>query len=332
MRLLGFLLAVVCTASYAAADDADDLDFGRTYTRMFFEGDFSQIWNTMTVQMQQALGSENSLREFHEQVAAQIGAELSIVEERVDRAPGYRAYIRRSLFEKSDRPIVIAWTIDSEERVAGFYVRPQQDAAQSKYLDYETQADLRLPFDGEWYVFWGGRDVLNNYHAASRDQRFAYDMLIVRNGRTHAADGSMNEHYFCWGQPILAPASGTVVRVVSNLPDNPPGLMDADNPPGNHVVIDLGHAEYALLAHMQSGTISVSEGDRVESGDTIGQCGNSGNTSEPHLHFHIQDEPMFGRGEGKPAFFNNYIADGTRVERGEPKRGENIRNETTVEE
>jgi murein DD-endopeptidase MepM/ murein hydrolase activator NlpD len=108
--------------------------------------------------------------------------------------------------------------------------------------------------------------------------------------------------------------------------------MDANNPPGNHVFIDLGNDEFALLAHLKKGSIPVSHGDLVNAGDVIGLCGNSGNTSEPHLHFHIQDQPGFGAGAGKPAFFNNYTSNGAKVDRGEPVRGEFVQKVTTGRE
>jgi murein DD-endopeptidase MepM/ murein hydrolase activator NlpD len=68
----------------------------------------------------------------------------------------------------------------------------------------------------------------------------------------------------------------------------------------------------------------VKAGQRVVAGQELGRCGNSGNTSEPHLHFHLQDAPEFGQGNGLPAFFEHYIADGEAVERGEPVRGQTI--------
>lgn len=68
------------------------------------------------------------------------------------------------------------------------------------------------------------------------------------------------------------------------------------------------------------------EGQRVETGTEIGRCGNSGNTSEPHLHFHLQDRAQFGNAEGLPAFFNGYTADGKPVARCEPVRGQTVAN------
>ena len=326
--VLATCLSLISTISFAS--DSDELEAGRGYTRMFFDDDISPIWKQMTKKMRSAIKSEKALRNFRSQVLTQIGTEIRVVDEQAQLVQGNRVYVRRSLFEKSPQPVVIIWAIDRKDRIAGFFVRPQQEPAATSYLDYETEAELQLPFAGEWFVVWGGREIENNYHVVASDQRFAYDMLIVRDEKTHAGDGSRNEQYFCWGEAILAPGSGTVVEARDDLPDNPPGVMDPDNPPGNHVWIDLGNAEFALLAHLQNASVVVSAGDQVKAGDLVGRCGNSGNTTEPHIHFHLQDKPGFKMGAGKPAFFRNYSANGEAVERGEPALGELVENVATA--
>jgi len=115
-----------------------------------------------------------------------------------------------------------------------------------------------------------------------------------------------------------------VASLVSDLPDQEIGRSDLRNPAGNHVVLDLGNDEYAFLAHMQQDSIEVAAGDQVAAGQMIGRCGNSGNTTEPHLHFHMQTTPNLADGEGLPAFFEDYRADGNTVMRGQPLRGETV--------
>lgn len=306
--------------------ESPTVDLGRTYTQLFYDGDVSSLWERMTDQMRGALGSESALSQFQEQVVRELGPEKRIIDERVEKVQGYRVYVRQAQFAKTEIPIIVNWSFDSDDRIAGFFVRPQQKAALSPYLEYETKASLRLPFDGEWFIFWGGRTIEENYHAVASDQRFAYDMVVHEDGKSHSGDGTSLDQYYCWGKPILAPGNGVVLVAVANLPDNPPGVTDARNPPGNHLVLDLGNAEYALLAHFQNGSITVDAGDQVSAGDVLGRCGNSGNTSEPHLHFHIQDGSEFGAGKGKPAFFENYLSNGVPVNRGEPTRGEYVRS------
>jgi murein DD-endopeptidase MepM/ murein hydrolase activator NlpD len=94
---------------------------------------------------------------------------------------------------------------------------------------------------------------------------------------------------------------------------------------GNHVIIDHGNGEFSLLAHLRRGTLAVELGQTVTAATPLGRCGHSGNTSEPHLHYHLQDTAVFGKGVGLPAQFQGYVADGEAVARGEPVKGQTIR-------
>jgi hypothetical protein len=213
--------------------------------------------------------------------------------------------------------------------VRGFQVTPEVvRPAPSRYLDYATKTELRLPFapGDAWFVFWGGRAVEQNYHAAYSDQRFAYDLLAMQDGRTHAGEGKKNEDYHCFDRAIVAPGAGVVVSVENDVPDNVPGVMNAAVPLGNHVILDHGNGEFSFLAHFKRGSVVVEKGQRVAAGDALGRSGNSGNSSEPHLHYHLQDAPEFQQGgQGLPAFFLGYEADGELVERGEPVKGQTLR-------
>jgi hypothetical protein len=316
-------LIVIGTMSPALADERAR-QLGKRYTAEFFAGRHDVIWQQMTQEMRAALGSKPALGEFQELVAAGAGAETRVIRETIRQQAGVDTYLRYSLFDKSPVPVLVSWSFDTDDRITGFQIRPEPQPAASPYLDYQTKAHLRLPFTGEWFVFWGGRTIEQNYHAAVSDQRFAYDFVVVRNGSSHTGDGTQEDDYHCWGKPVLAPAKAKVVAVERLLADNPPGIMDAANPAGNHLILDLGNDEYALLAHLKANSISVEKGDDVEPGQQIGECGNSGNTSEPHLHFHLQDHPEYGDGSGLPAYFHHYTADGEYVERGEPVQGQAI--------
>jgi len=317
-----FLLALMLCLPARAEEAA--LAAGRDYTGRFQSGDIEPLWQRMTDEMRQALGAPEVLSRLRDTVEARFGPEKAVLSETVERQSGYRIYLRLARHADDPAPLVTQWTLDDAGGIAGFFIRPAQQPADSRFLDYETKAPLRLPFEGAWQVFWGGRTPERNYHVVDRGQRFALDLVVVEDGSTHAGDGLALEDYHCWNRPILAPAAGTVAAAVDGLPDQPPGTMDPANPAGNHVVLDLGNDEFAFLAHLRQGSVAVKPGERVESGQEIGRCGNSGNTSEPHLHFHLQTALVLGEGEGLPAFFNAYVADGEPVARGEPIRGQTI--------
>ena len=303
------------------------IEAGQVLTRAFLDGDLSAVHARFDERMQAAMDAA-ALAAFREQVGARLGEEQAVISEEAVSVQGLESYVRISRWSKLPAPILTQWVFATDGRVAGFLIRPadaQPQAAESPLLQRDTIAELSLPFDGEWYVFWGGRDIEQNYHAANPGQRFAYDFVQHVDGRSHSGDGSELVQYHCWDEPILAPTDGTVVEVVGDLPDQAIGTTNARQPAGNHVILDLGHGEYALLAHLRQGSVAVEAGQQVAAGDELGRCGNSGNTSEPHLHFHLQDSPVFGEGLGLPAFFNDYVADGEPVERGEPVKGEVVR-------
>lgn len=311
------LLTIFC--SVAAADPMAD---GRARSQAFLDGDIGSIWSQMDAQMQGALGSADALKQLLSALRRDFGEEKEVVSEEIAEQDDYTIYLRTSQWSKAATPLMMQWTFDAEGRIAGFFVRPKPVAADSRFLDYRTKTSLRLPFDGEWFVFWGGRDIEQNYHAVDRAQRFALD-LVVRQGETSfEGDPADVESYHCWDRPILAPAAGMVVAAVNELPDQAIGSSDPAHPAGNHVVIDFGNGEFGFLAHMRKSSVTVKAGDRVEAGQQVGGCGNSGNTSEPHLHFHLQTTPDLTNGEGLPAQFVNYRADGKAVEWGEPEQGQ----------
>ncbi|AEQ50739.1 peptidoglycan DD-metalloendopeptidase family protein [Pelagibacterium halotolerans] len=298
------------------------LEMGRERSEAFLAGDLEPIWDDMTPQMQEGLGSLEDFSTFHRQIATELGEETAILDEEAATEGEFAVYTRIGEWSSIDTPIVMQWSFDPEGMIAGFFIQPQPEAAPSAYLDYQTGSDLRLPFEGEWSVFWGGRDIADNYHAANPAQRFAYDFVVEEEGRSYAGDAAALENYHCWGREILAPADGQVIAMVNDLPDQPIGETDAENPAGNHVILALAEDEFAFLAHMQQGSVTVQRGQEIASGDVLGLCGNSGNTSEPHLHFHLQTTPDLMDGAGLPAQFQNYEADGEPVARGEPVRGQ----------
>lgn len=326
--LAALVVSALPTTSFAQDPDSAVMQRGRELTRQFYDSDMDPVAAAFTEDVRTRLGGTAGLRTFHEQVMAQLGGEVEVVNERVTTSGVHRVYHRSARFEKAGPTVVaVVWSLDADGRVAGFFIRPEesQQPAESRFLDYATRTPLRLPFEYEMTVGWGGRSIEQNYHAAYHDQRFAYDLLIVQDGRTHRGDGRTNEDYFCFGRPLVAPGAGVVVVANDGIPDNTPGELESSTPPGNHVVIDHGDDEYSLLAHFRQTTIRVAVGDRVAAGDTLGECGNSGRSSEPHLHYHLQNAPAFGRGEGLPAQFLNYLADDSLVARGEPVRGQRIR-------
>jgi murein DD-endopeptidase MepM/ murein hydrolase activator NlpD len=136
----------------------------------------------------------------------------------------------------------------------------------------------------------GGNSVLVNHHYGLRQQRYAID-LAMPYSRGDGTTRDAVEDFPSFGAPVLAPGDGRVVRVDDSRPDQPIGSMDASHPLGNFVVVQLANDRYVLLAHLKAGSILVRQGDRVRAGATVAAVGNSGNSSEPHLHLQVQSGP-----------------------------------------
>jgi murein DD-endopeptidase MepM/ murein hydrolase activator NlpD len=165
---------------------------------------------------------------------------------------------------------------------------------------------LQLPFREEWTVLWGGTTEKQNQHVTFRNQRRALDLVIQdEQGRSHRGDGTRNADYFCYGKEILSPGTGMVVTVIDGVPDNLPGSMNSYAAVGNCVIIEHTPREFSVLAHLQPQSIRVKAGDRLQPGQLLGRCGNSGNSSEPHLHFHLQHTAVLQDGIGIEPFFPN---------------------------
>ena len=305
-------------------DEAAILELGREHTQLFYDGEVETLWDRLDADMRGAFGSVEAFMGLHEQVWEQLGEEQRIVSESVSRVLEDDVYVRTARFTKVAMDIDVVWQFTPDRAVKGFSVAPKRSEAPSRFLDYETKTALRLPFEDAWDVFWGGRTLPQNYHTAYPDQRFAYDFLVFREGKSHRGEGKSNEDYYCFGMRLVAPGAGVVISVANDVEDNVPGVMNPAQALGNHVILDHGNGEYSFMAHFKKGTVQVEKGARVESGDFLGLAGNSGNTSEPHLHYHLQNTPDFNKGEGLPSYFLNYEADGEAVERGEPFKGQRI--------
>lgn len=144
-------------------------------------------------------------------------------------------------------------------------------------------------------------------------QRYAIDwMRLDEAGRLVHGDPSDVHSYPCYGDDLLAVADGSVVSTLNTLDDQIPGTLPdpktitVQNVDGNHVVIDLGNGFFAFYAHMQKGSVAVQPGDQVKRGQVLGKLGNSGNTSAPHLHFHIMDGPSVLGSDGLPYVIDQF--------------------------
>ncbi|OAG28573.1 urea transporter [Thermodesulfatator autotrophicus] len=185
--------------------------------------------------------------------------------------------------------------------LAGFpllasYYRGSPERTLDHYLSYlarfpGTLRTLSLPVAGEWTV-WQSFDGSWTHKGI---WRYAVDFVITdENGQTYHGDGIYLDDYYCFGKPVLSPVRGRVVSLANDIEDNPPGTVNETQNWGNYVLIYDERGFYVLLAHFRKDSIKVKEGQWVEQGQILGQCGSSGYSPQPHLHVQVQLTPELG--------------------------------------
>lgn len=213
------------------------------------------------------------------------------------------------------RENLVVASFDELNQIQRFYIKPL--IAYPKTDQQYTKNKYIMPIRGDWFVFWGGTNEFVNYHYVYENQRYAYDLVKVQDGQSYQNSPIRNEDFYAFDEDIIAPADGKVVKVVDGIKDNVPGEMDERNAAGNYVVIEHANNEFSMIAHFKKNSILVKSGDTVTEGQLIGKCGNSGNSSEAHIHFQVMDSPDIVYGKSIRILFK----DGN-----EPIQGDTISN------
>ena len=187
---------------------------------------------------------------------------------------------------------------------------------------------LDLPFRGSWRVENSPARRVPSHGTYAFGTSHAIDFVAVNDADRSAprtwrclVAPERPEVFLGFGQPILAPLSGTVIAVLDGQPDHegrrsqltlvPYMLGQAERirkgvaaVAGNHVVIAAGtNGPFVLLAHLRQGTVQVRPGQPLEAGDPVGECGNSGNSTEPHVHVQVTDSAEWHHARGVPLAF-----------------------------
>ncbi len=161
-------------------------------------------------------------------------------------------------------------------------------SAASRALAVRDSTALRLLFPvggGRWEAA-AGEGRFFNHHWVAPLQRAALDLVVVdRRGSSHRGVlAGCDEDYYAFDSPVHSPVDAEVVRCGDGLND---GELNPAKPAGNHVVLGAG-SEEILIAHLKKGSVAVTAGQQVRAGQLLGVVGNSGNSTEPHLHIHAQ--------------------------------------------
>lgn len=177
-----------------------------------------------------------------------------------------------------------------------------------RYPATEDCVELELPVKGTWLALHAGEAPWVNYHSNSRQQKYAVDLVkLGPDNRFFMEEGASPEQFYTFADSVFSPADGQVVAVIDGHPAQPV-LHGGDtlHPAGNYVQIAIGNNKYLFLEHLLNGSVRVSAGDTLRQLQFIGLAGNSGNTSFPHLHMHVQNRTSLEdtTASGQPIRFN----------------------------
>jgi murein DD-endopeptidase MepM/ murein hydrolase activator NlpD len=259
------------------------------------QGNYEQIFTLFSNEMQTALPLQKTI-EFLSGLKRQAGK----IRKRtfIKYQSSYAIY--KTTFDTGIFSLNIS--VDNNSKINGLYIKPYI-AENLPKIDRNT-TKLKLPFTGSWNVIWGGDTKEQNYHIENTAQKNAFDFLIIdTSGKSYKTNGQRNEDYYAFAKKIVAPSDGEVVLVVDGIKDNTPGEMNPMYVPGNSVILKTSNNEYLVFAHFKQKSIKVKQGQQIKQGQLLGLCGNSGNSSEPHLHFHIQNIEDMNMATGVKCFF-----------------------------
>lgn len=195
-------------------------------------------------------------------------------------------------------------------------------------------AIVDFPLRGEWWATNTPAKRVPSHGTDYFGQRYAFDFVRMDATSTwfypgearqllrHFTTGIPASVFYCWNQPVYAAFSGRVAAVGDGWPDRarvqaiwewirptfvPPSQIARDYRPltGNYVILE-GDGVFAFYAHLRSGSVAVAPGQQLSVGDPIGNVGNSGNTTMPHLHFHLMGSLDPLKAQGIPCAFRSY--------------------------
>ncbi|MFV0344844.1 MAG: DUF3887 domain-containing protein [Bacteroidales bacterium] len=302
-NILTFLILTILTNfSFGQTEKATYKTVADNFENNYNSENFKAIFESFSPEMQSALPLDKTTDFFSglKQQAGKITKREFVKYEQTYAT--YKTKFERALF-------AVNISIDENSKINGLFVKPFKEDNLPK-LD-RNKTKMILPFNGEWTVVWGGDTKELNYHVESEAQKNAIDLVITDDkGNSFKTDGKMNEDYYAFGKELVAPCDGEVVLVVDGVKDNVPGILNPVYVPGNTVIIKTVNNEYLFFAHFKQHSIVVKQGQKVKQGQLLGLCGNSGNSSEAHLHFHIQNVEDMNSATGVKCYFDKIQVDG----------------------
>lgn len=213
--------------------------------------------------------------------------------------------------------------------VAGIAIVGHSTKQAPRQTSFANAVLTRVPFDGDWFVSWGGDNPEDNHHIGSLPQDRAVDIRKIIEGsenRTSEGDSMKNESYGCWAEPIYSPIDGVVEVAVDGVPDNTPGELNKASAMGNYMMLKSPEGFVVVLAHLKQGSSAIKAGEKVQTGDFLALCGNSGRSTEPHLHMHAQSGISMSQSVAMQMVFPSISVGGVKKEHYSLSKGDIVSN------
>jgi len=314
--LLTILLSLTFGAAFSQTESPGSRYISAKFEKYYNNGQFDSIFATFSEQTKTALPLDKT-KAFLTNLKSNYG---NIIKRTfLEYQSSFAVY--KTAFDKG--VILLNISADKDSAINGLYAKPYVPDT-LPVLPRNITA-MHLPFKGEWTVFWGGDTKELNYHVAVKFQKNAFDIVINNpEGKSFKTNGKTNEDYYAFGQPLIAPCDGEVVLVVDGVKDNVPGELNPMFVSGNTVLLKTKNKEYVFFAHFKQHSIKVKQGDVIKQGQLIGLCGNSGNSSEPHLHFHLQNVENTNQATGVKCYFEKLDVNGVVKTDYSPIKGDKI--------
>lgn len=314
--LTTLLLSLTIFVALGQAESAESKYTVTAFKKYYNDNQFDSIFSMFSPGTKDKLPLDKT-RDFLNQLKSKYGGITAMAFQEYQN--GFGVY--KSNFQNG--PLTLSIAVNNGKEITGLYAKPYEELAQSALKRNITP--MGLPFKGEWTVFWGGDTKESNYYVVSKFQKNAFDIVINNaSGKSFKTTGKTNEDYYAFGQPLLASCDAEVVLAVDGIKDNIPGAVNPMYVVGNSVLLKTKNNEYILFAHFKQNSVKVKQGDLVKRGQLLGLCGNSGNSSEPHLHFHIQDAENFTGATGIKCYFDKLSVNGIPKTDYSPVKGDKI--------
>lgn len=302
MRPALLLLIFFSLSSFSQDEQPNYERFVSVFTERFNSGDYDGIYDLYDAGMKNTYTNIETRKFFENNINRLTGEIKSMQFYTLQEG----AHVYRVVFDKSVADMTV--TLSPQNKINGLLISKPKSLG-IPILERNTTF-MSLPFNGEWFVYWGGVTEAQNYHVREVTQQYAYDILKVKDGASHDGDPLLNESYFAYGEDIIAPCDARVVTVIDDVPDNIPGETNEQQLTGNTIVLQTDRDEYVLLAHLMKGSIFVEEGQDIRKGEILAKCGNSGNSTEAHLHISLQNAADMEDSIGAKLYFDRLEVNG----------------------